>query len=344
MKLLLKYLIFGVCLLSFSACIDELNIDTGEGQRLLVVEGFIDTEPGPHRIRLSRSAKYGSILEDAIQKITNATVWIRDENGEQVFLTESSDGLYLTPDTFRGEVGKKYTLNITLNSGERYISTPEEIQPVPDIDEVVVLTDVPFRIGAECYIRWTDPVDAANFYLLEADGEYVLNSKPWLFIGRNAFGNPTPMPKDCCERCYVSEFSVDDELRIFKDNLSNGNQQTELAGFIPDNGRRFMEKYMIIVKLSSLTREAFQFLDVVKEQLSIEGNIFDPPPATIRGNMINLDNPDESVIGYFRASGVVTDTVFLSPDQLTEPLPTDWLHDDCRIVEFSTTIKPPYWP
>ncbi|HHM21744.1 MAG TPA: DUF4249 family protein, partial [Bacteroidetes bacterium] len=41
----------------FSACIDELNIETDEAQRLLVVEGFIDTNPGPHRIKLSRSAK-----------------------------------------------------------------------------------------------------------------------------------------------------------------------------------------------------------------------------------------------------------------------------------------------
>lgn len=327
-----------------TSCIDELNVETEEALRLLVVEGAIDTNYGPHRIKLSRSAKYGSILEDQIQKITGATVWVRDREGNQVFLTETIDGLYQTPSTFKGEVGNAYTLNITLLSGERYISTTEEIQAAPSIDDIIIVNDNPFRSGVEAFVEWKDPADINNFYLLETDGVYIVDARPWLFIGRGPFGNPTPMPKDCCERCYVSEFSVDDELMLYKDNQSDGGVFRELAGFIPDNGRRFMEKYMLVVKLSSLTTEAFQFLDLVKEQLSIEGNIFDPPPATIRGNMINLDNPDEDVIGYFRASDVTTDTVFMNTNNLVDPVPTNWLDDDCRVLEFSTINKPPYWP
>ncbi|MEO1260055.1 MAG: DUF4249 domain-containing protein [Bacteroidota bacterium] len=338
--------IFCCALIVFSlpACIDELNVETPDAQRLLVVEGFIDTNPGPHRIKLSRSAKYGSILDDAIQNETNATVWVRDEEGDQVFLSESTDGLYETPTNFSAEVGKKYTLNITLNSGERYISTSEEVQAVPPIDEAIIVTDAPFRLGAEAYARWQDPAGIDNFYLLEADGIYVLNSRPELFVARNPFGNPVPMPKDCCDRCYVSEFSVDTEIHLLKDNNSDGNVQTELAGFVPDDGRRFMERYMVAIKLSSLTKEAFQFLELIKEQLSIEGNIFDPPPAKIRGNMINLDNPDEDVIGYFRASAVSSDTIFVTGEELPDPLPIDQLNDDCRVIEFASTVKPPFWP
>lgn len=344
MKSISKILFSVLIIFSFSACIDELNIETTEAQRLLVVEGFIDTEFGPHRIKLSRSAKYGSILDDQIQKVTNATVWVRDEEGDQVFLSEFSPGLYFTPSDFRAQVGKKYTLNITLSSGERYISTTEEVPEVPKIDEAVVVTDSPFKPGAEAFARWQDPADIANFYLLEADGIYVLNSRPELYVGRGPFGNPVPMPKDCCERCYVSEFGIDPEIYLFKDNNSDGDIQTKLAGYIPDNGRRFMERYMIAIKLSSLTKEAFQFLELVKEQLSISGDIFDPPPATIRGNMINLNNPDEDVIGYFRASDVATDTIYVTMEQLPDPLPIDWLNDDCRVIEFATTIEPPFWP
>ncbi|HFA51828.1 MAG TPA: DUF4249 domain-containing protein [Bacteroidetes bacterium] len=339
-----KLLILCIIAFTISACIDELNINTSEKRNILVVEGAINTLPGPHRILLSKSAKYGSILDDAIKKETNAMVWIRDEDGEQVFLYEKGKvGTYETPAEFRAVAGKKYTLFITLANGERYVSTPERIVPVPPLDSILVETSLAFNSGIELYARWKDPADTDNFYLWESEGIYILNSRPDLFVSRDFFGNPVPAPKDCCSKCYVFENDFNNELRIFKDNLTNGNVQTELVAFIPDNGRRFSERYMAVVKHSSLTKEAYQFFDLLKNQLSIEGDIFDPPPATIRGNMINLDKPDEEVIGYFRASDTVTDTVFVSRNEIANPLNLDVLNDDCRVIKNSTTEKPPFW-
>lgn len=323
----------------FTTCIDELDIDTEDTEDILVIEGSVNTMPGPHRILISKSAKYGSILDDAIQKISDATVQIRDEEGQHVFLEEIRPGEYETPSAYKAEVGKKYTLSITLANGERYISTTEEVVSAPAIDSVIYNYD----LGIEAFAQWRDPADEDNFYLLEADGVFINNTRPDLFVGRDFFGNPAPAPKDCCARCWVIENNVDKEIRLFKDNLSNGNVNTELAAFIPDDRMRFMEKYMVAVKLSSLTKEAFQFLNLVKEQLSIEGNIFDPPPATIRGNMINLDNPDAPVIGYFRASDVKTDTIYILNTDLVDPLNVELLPDDCRVLENSSTSPPPYW-
>ena len=66
-----------------------------------------------------------------------------------------------------------------------------------------------------------------------------------------------------------------------------------------------------IAQQRSLTKSAFQFFDLLQNQLNIQGNIFDPPPAKLGTNIINLDNPDEDVIGYFGVSDVSRDSLFI---------------------------------
>ena len=331
-----------------TGCIDELNIDTEERRNILVVEGGITSEFGPHKVTLTKSAKYGSILEDDIKKELNATLWIRNEEGDQVFLTESSPGTYYTPADFKAKVGSDYTLSITLANGERYVSSKESVLPVPEIDSLIViwkkqpsLSDIQFSSGMEIYSQWDDPEDEQNFYLWKTSGVYKINTRPDLHTGRDFFGNPFPDPKDCCAECYIYEsFSG---LNIFKDNLTNGNTITEKVGYIDDDGGRFMNRYMVILEQRSLTKSAFQFYDLLQNQLSIEGNIFDPPPAKIGTNIINLDNPDEDVIGYFVASDVSRDSVFIDNGQIIERQPTRQVNDDCRILAGSTTDVPPFW-
>lgn len=349
MKLTNKYILLSLLIIcSLSACIDELNIDTDEKRNILVVEGNITSEFGPHQITLSKSAKYGSILEDDIKKELNATLWLRNELGDQVFLNEGSSGNYYTPADFKAKVGSEYTLSITLANGERYISSKEKVIPVPKIDSLIViwkkqpsLSDIQFDSGMEIYSRWLDPGDEANFYLWKTSGVYKINTRPDLFVGRDFFGNPFPDPKDCCAECFIYE--PFNGLSIYKDNLTNGNEITHKVAYIDDDGGRFMNKYMIILEQRSLTKSAYQFFDLLQNQLSIQGNIFDPPPAKIGTNIINLDNPDDEVIGYFSASDVSRDSVFINNGDLLENQPVRQINDDCRVLPGSTTQIPTFW-
>ena len=68
-------LILRICgILFIVSYIDELNVESLEDQNLLVVEGYINTNYGPHEILLSKSAKYGNIFEGFIQKEAETTL------------------------------------------------------------------------------------------------------------------------------------------------------------------------------------------------------------------------------------------------------------------------------
>ena len=150
-------------------------------------------------------------------------------------------------------------------------------------------------------------------------------------------------PKDCCSVCYVEESAGDPNLRVLTDREFNGNSTAQLAAFIIDDGAKYSDKYLIRIHQNSLSADAFRFFELLNNQLSIGGNLFDPPPATLRGNMINTDEPNSPVIGYFYASQVATDSIFLDRVMLENPYLNFRYIDDCRTIENSTTERPDYW-
>ena len=100
---------------------------------------------------------------------------------------------------------------------------------------------------------------------------------------------------------------------------------------------------MVVLDQNSLTREAFQFYKLLNEQLSISGDIFDPPPANITGNFINLSNPDDPVIGYFHAADTRRDTIFIESDFITRKIPDKIINNDCRTIFNAFAERPSFW-
>jgi Domain of unknown function (DUF4249) len=335
------------------SCVDPLNINIDREVNILIVEGAITTKPGPQSIRLTRSAKYGSIFDGFIRPVQRAEVIIRDSDGINYKLNESPDGpgVYFTDSSFRPEVGKSYTLLIYTANGNEYTSLPERIVKATKILDLTTafkkfpLNNGQFSSGIEVYATYEDSPDEQNFSILKNNGTYQTVTFPENYKARDPLGGPAiiPAPKECCSNCWVNELSADPTIRLNSDNNINGNTITTLAAFIEDDGIRFADKYLVRIEHHTLTREAFQFFKLLKDQISINGDIFDPPPATLRGNMINLTNPDENVIGYFRASDVSIDSMFLTKDMLIEPQPLKQIDDDCRLFRGGTTQQPDYW-
>jgi len=346
-----KYYISIFILILLIGCIDPIAVDIQQEKKILVVEGYISTGPGPHRINLSKSAKFGDIFTGVIRPEEGADVWVRDNEGKVTLLSESNPGVYETPVGWKAILGNSYTLNVVTNVGVRYTSLAEKVIPVAPIDSLILnfkkfpSTDPnDFVSGVEVFARFKDPPETRDFYTWRNNGTFIIETHPELFTIRNVFqGTPVPAPKECCSICWVNELNADLSIKILDDDNTNGMENTQLAAFIPDNGVRLSDKYMAVIQQLSITKEAHAFFNLLNKQLSINGDIFDPPPATIRGNMINLDNPEENVIGYFYASDASIDTVFIDHDILEESQPIQQINDDCRVLPNSTTEKPSFW-
>ncbi|MFN3998757.1 DUF4249 domain-containing protein [Algoriphagus sp.] len=340
--------LFYIILLLMTACIDPYKVEVPEGQQLLTVEGLIHSGPGPHAITLSRSATYGSMFEGLIRPITGATVVVRDNEGRITFLTEGVDsrGSYFTPAGFRAEIGKSYTLQIQTVEGKVYTSLPERVESVPRIENIEVKTvTIPVegetnpRSGVQLISEIKDPADQNNFYFWRlGTSVHVLETSPELFFIRET---RTLAPKDCCAICYKTEVTGNQSLFIAQDDNFNGLTTRIPAAFIEDNGLRFVNRFRTDLKQYAISQDAYRFLRLVKQQADISGSIFDPPPATIRGNMISLDDPDEVVLGYFMAAGESSRRIYINKSDLNFRQVPGVIPDDCRTV-FGARIDPPF--
>lgn len=350
---MLKRLIYILLLFPIASCIDPYQVEVPEGQQLLTVEGLIHTGPGPQSITITRSATYGSIFEGLIRPVSGATVIVKDNEGKSTLLTEGLEarGSYFTPSSFSAEIGKTYTLQIQTVEGKVYTSPAERAESVPKIENVGIKTvTIPVkgettpRSGVQLIAEINDPADQNNFYFWRlGPSMYILQTRPDLFTPRPTPEKPDriPEPKPCCAVCFKTEITGNQSLFIAQDDNFNGLTTRIPAAFIEDDGLRFVNKMRVDLKQYSVSQEAFRFLRLVKQQAEISGSIFDPPPATIRGNMVSLDNPDEVVLGYFIVAGESTKRIYIDKSDLTYRQNAATIPDDCRTV-FGTTVDKPF--
>lgn len=347
---MLRKLIYILFLFSVS-CIDPYNVEIEEGQQLLTIDGMVTTGPGPHVIKLTKSDTYGSIYEGLIRPVQGATLIVRDDQGRVIFLEENKDtrGTYETPVNFSAELGRSYTLQIQLVTGEVYSSLPERVESVPEIKNLSIETvQIPvegetlFRSGTQIFAELEDPGDQKNFYFWRnAESTFVLETRPDLYVIRSPNAPPQSAPKECCYICYQTENVGNQGIFIAQDENFNGLTTKIPVAFIEDNGRRLVNTFRTDIKQISVSAEAYRFLRLVKQQTEISGSVFDPPPASIRGNMISLDNPDEVVLGYFMAGGEARKRIYIEHSDLTFNQPRDIIPDDCRVFAGPNSDIPP---
>lgn len=375
-----KWHYLSVCTALFyvNSCISPVDIDSDVERDILIVDGIITNKPGPYEIRLSRIAKFAGTLDGGtIKPVEGAQVFITDQTGEQIMLSEIEvEGnpqvifscfrnivnfpidtvvltrkAYLTPPEFRGKVGSTYTLNLRTLEGENYSSSPQTITKGPPIDSLEVLfkrlpssDPITFPTGVEVLVHFNDPPDEQNFYLWTiTSGTYEIFTRPDLFSGNGCDSEHGEdlRPKNCCRQCWVEENLT--SVEVTSDALQNGNHITNSVAFIEDDGFRFQVRYHVQVNQYHVPREAFEFHRLVSSQLDIEGSIFDPPPSTIIGNIRSIDNSELFAIGYFGAFHIQESTAFIQPSILEiKKRKLEW-RDDCRNLRGASTEKPVFW-
>ena len=91
-------------------------------------------------------------------------------------------------------------------------------------------------------------------------------------------------------------------LNLFSDQFTNGGSiLAKNVGQIPYYTHN---PALVEIRQSSLTPGAYQFLTLFQQQTQNTGGLADTPPAALVGNVHNVANPQEKVVGYFTASAV----------------------------------------
>jgi len=113
---------------------------------------------------------------------------------------------------------------------------------------------------------------------------------------------PIP-PESTWSICWITDIIPE----IFTKDLGSleGDQYRQMPlNFVSNQSQRLQNRYDLLVRQFALSPSAYWYWEGLKNNLQSNGGLFDSQPSLTPGNICNVDNENEIVIGYFSVSGV----------------------------------------
>lgn len=150
-----------------------------------------------------------------------------------------------------------------------------------------------------------------NIYLYRSDNRTLLEAC-FAELPPPAPSQRSPLPEyrydyTCRTNCW--EIIYSHTINVFDDQLSNG-------GVISGRPVAQIPYYvsrpaLVEIRQSSLTADAYRYFRLFQQQTQNAGGLADTPPTALAGNVHNLANEREVVVGYFAAVGTATQRYWL---------------------------------
>lgn len=300
-----RNIIFPVLLLSCS-CVTKFIPEPNENAELLVVDGQITNQPEPDTIRIYKSMP----LVEKVQRtpVYGCTVMIQDDLGNSYYLSETNPGTFVTdPGEFCGIVGRKYTLKIFTNGASEYNysyeSYPMEMKPVPPIEKIYyektvieeASEDSPRKEGCQIYLNTSDSQSGCRFYKWDY-------SETW----------EMKLPFDVInDVCWISKNSGNISVKNTS-TLSENRIEGHPLLFISNETDRLAIKYSVLVNQYSLNEEEYNYWSKLKAVTENVGSLYDITPASVKGNIFCVEDPQQVVLGYFSVSARTSKRIFIT--------------------------------
>ena len=353
MNRLIKYLL--LTLLVVTNCVQPYDFDPEDGKTYFVVSGGINQLDETNSIKLSYSTKYGTF--SGAKPIDNARVFLVNSKNEKEEFFFEEDGVY----THFGLqvpvlVGESYHIEIE-TSNKTYRTEPQKL-PVPIVPDRVSY-DVGYAttvnsIGNEVT---RENIDIFIHTPININGEHSYlrwkTDESWVFTEIQCHPLQIPLP------CFMYRKLEPDRIFIYDSEGITGNylDRKLIAQKTIDDRVEFIERHFFNGHQYTLTKEAFEYWQKVVDLANPSGDIFDLPPAPLPGNVNNINDPSEIVLGYFEVSAKAIARVDLTQSDIqwfnffSKTYMCNYgssaIYDEaccnCMVLPGSSRERPDYW-
>ena len=271
-------LLFTSFIVLFFGCEKVVELDIGQSDPQIVIEGLLTNQDTVHYVKVSRSIQF---YEVGVNPVVDANILVKAGGEEYLYShnpmgIDSMDGYYFSDQSYAGTIGKSYTLQV-------------------DIDGV--------NYTAEDTMRYVTPIDSLAFMLAtnpsEEDKEDGKIYQAVLYAQE---------PQET-EDYYQFQFYRDKMLIAYPDNIyvfSDVSLGPNLNGL--PSPVLFREGELASVQIFSLTREQYVFYTDLGNLLNSDGGMFSPPPANPRNTFSS-----KNVLGLWQVSAVNEDSIRITP-------------------------------
>ncbi len=298
-----------------SGCLTPITIDTDKMGGSIIISGQVSSLNDRNIVQIGTSSQDARLPFP----LSGAVVQLSDGFGNSFFYSESAPGTYKF-ENFSGIPGITYYLRVTLPDGRIYESGSEQMP------EAVGTISASFIVANEEYIDGEGTPGNQNFVRIYNNSNLSeVSSKSYLrwSVEETFIISPTDYPDisgSIPPPCFVTENIDPQRIVLFDKTISTSTsiQDQFLGRRIIDYS--FLEKHYFSCFQTALTADAYEYWRKVNILANQVGSIFDTPPAKITGNIRNVTNNSEEVLGYFQAVNESYDRIVIFPSMLDVPI------------------------
>ncbi len=328
-----------------NSCVEKFWPEVNEYENVIVVDGLLTSGDDPGEVKLSVSS---SINDGELIPFSGASLYILDDQQIETLLIETDPGIYRISDpSFRAIIGASYQLHILLPNGSRLESDICQMNAPTPIDSVYWLAEKQENFsynhlieGIRFYIDNHNDNSDTCYYLWKLIQTYEYRSTFSIdFTWEGAFiPNPNPDSlRTCWRTSTVSNIYTFSTKRLDKPVIKDFP-----LNYVSTQRKELSIRYSLLVKQLSISEKSFNYWDELREQNSNQGNFYSRQPYQMKGNIYNVNNPEQLVLGYFTVAGITEKRIFVRRPVLKyyyvicEP--------DFKSMRFLQYEPPRYWP
>ena len=312
-RYLFRALLFTISFISAS-CVEIYEPEIVEhNPTYLVVNGILNLD-GPTEISLTYSTNISST--EPPPRVSEALVEIQDSENQTYGLNETAEGIYTAGADLVPDTQLQYRLHI-VTAGKEYLSDFVEVKQTPPIDSVNFQGS---EDGVDINISTHDPTGQSKYYKWNFTETWEYNAR---FLSTYRMVEGVLMPKHRDEYAFTCYKTVPNDgvliestVRLREDRVSNFTLTT-----IPPASDKVSRKYSVIIQQYVLTEEAYQYMELLRNNTEQIGGLFDPLPSQIQGNIYCISDPDDKAIGFFVATSIEEKRIFIKREDLPDSYP-----------------------
>jgi hypothetical protein len=304
-----KYVLYVIAVIGINACKTPYTpAPVTANSNYLVVEGLINITDSTY-INLSRTVNISSI--DSVKPELKAEINIESNQGGSYPLKELGNGVYAAA-PLNLSAANQYRLRIKTANGSQYVSDFDKTVVSPPID---TLTWKATNTALNIYVSTHDPKNSTWYYRWDYTEVWVFHTTFDSQYISNGLTISVRTPAQQIFECYANDKSnlitLGTSIQLSQDVINQA-----LINTIPSNAEKIGLKYTIGVKQYALTKEAYNYWSLLQKNTQQLGSIFDAQPSSTIGNLHNVANPAEVVIGYISAGTISASRIFITKNQL----------------------------
>ncbi len=263
-------------------------IDIERNANSYVVEGILLDDARFQKVTVSTIRAGGKS-----EPVEDATVTIECDNGDQWQFEYSESGFYALPSQMDLVEGASYRMVVVLEDESSVVSS-WEIVP-----EKVLIQNAYWEQGTYSYFN-NNGIELKRrvFKFLVDTGIIPGDDTSLRYEYETTHINEAPFAPAGAANCYITTVPTNFISTLHFVQAQGKSYQGHLVDFATLD-KRFSLRFTMLVRQITHSPSAHSYYRAIEQQKKLRGTIFDPPPATIAGNLTTEGMDDKVVYGLF---------------------------------------------